>query len=73
MYKVELRRRPQESLQKIPVQERSTIITALMDLEKNPRPAGVEKVRGTDLYRIRHGNYRFVYAIDDKEQLVTIV
>lgn len=73
MYKVELRLRPQKSLDKLAASERSRLISVLSELEKNPRPAGVEKVRGAELWRIRDGKYRIIYAIDDKEQLVTIV
>ncbi len=73
MYKVELRLRLQKSLAKLPASERQQLISVFTGLERNPRPGGVEKVRGTDLYRIRHGPYRFIYAIDDKEQLVTLV
>ena len=73
MYKVELRLRLQKSLAKLPVSERQKLITVFSELERNPRPGGVEKVRGTNLWRIRHGNYRIVYAIDDKEQLITLV
>jgi mRNA-degrading endonuclease RelE of RelBE toxin-antitoxin system len=73
VYKVELRLRLQKSLARLPASERQKLISVFSDLERNPRPGGVEKVRGTDLYRIRHGNYRFVYSIDDKEQLITLV
>ncbi len=73
MYRVELRRSVQKSLEKIQSQERSNIITALLELEKNPRPRGVEKVRGTELWRIREGDYRIVYSIDDFEKVITVV
>jgi mRNA interferase RelE/StbE len=73
VYKVELRLRPQHSLERLPAVERSRLIDVIAELEKNPRPAGVEKVRGADLWRIRTGKYRIIYAINDAEQLVTIV
>jgi mRNA interferase RelE/StbE len=73
MYRVELRLRPQKSMEKIPAPNRVELINVLSELENDPRPKGVEKVRGTELWRIRAGNYRIIYAIDDKEQVVTIV
>lgn len=73
MYKVELRLRLQKSLDKLPAQDRMRLLNVLKSLEKEPRPGGVEKIRGADLWRIREGKYRIVYAIDDSEQLVTIV
>lgn len=43
-------------------------------LAKEPRPPGVKKLKGTieDLYRIRVGDYRMVYVIDDIIRLVDI-
>ncbi len=44
------------------------------ELEKNPRPYGVEKLAGEEnLYRIRSGNYRIVYQIQDRKLLVLLV
>jgi mRNA interferase RelE/StbE len=44
----------------------------LTNLCQNPRPSGCEKLAGTDGWRIRVGDYRILYAIDDKIKLVTI-
>jgi mRNA interferase RelE/StbE len=46
-------------------------IVSLADI---PRPAGCKKLRGyKDLWRIRVGDYRVVYRLDDAKALVTIV
>jgi len=43
-------------------------------LSKNPRPSGVEKLSAEDdLYRIRAGDYRVIYQIQDKVLLVLVV
>ena len=73
MYQVELRRSVQKSLEKIQTQERLKIISALLELEQNPRPRGIEKIRGVELWRIREGDYRIVFSIDDNEKMITIV
>ena len=73
MYKVELRRNAKKALDRIQEQEHPKIISALLGLEQNPRPLGVEKVRGTELWRIREGDYRLVYYIDDGEKIITVV
>jgi mRNA-degrading endonuclease RelE of RelBE toxin-antitoxin system len=57
VYEVELRRNARKALDKIQPQERSRIISALLELEKNPRPRGIEKLRKTELWRIREGDY----------------
>jgi mRNA interferase RelE/StbE len=43
-------------------------------LAENPRPSGVKKLKGNegDLYRIRIGDYRIVYSIDDGIKIVDI-
>jgi mRNA interferase RelE/StbE len=73
VYRVELRRNAQKALDKLQIQERFKIISLLLELEQNPRPKGVEKVKGTELWRVREGDYRMVYYIDDKQKMITIV
>ena len=73
MYKVELRRRVRQSLDKLSEKDRRVVITALESLEQEFRPRGAEKIRGTELWRIRKGDYRAIYYIDDREQTITVV
>jgi mRNA interferase RelE/StbE len=73
MYKVELRRQAQRALDKLPKSDFQSVIGAIKDLAQTPRPRGIEKVKSTGLWRIRQGDYRIVFAIDDNEHLITIV
>jgi len=73
MYKIDVRRRAQRALDKLPKSDFQAVIEAIRDLAQTPRPRGIEKVKTSGLWRIRQGDYRIVYAIDDKERLVTIV
>ena len=73
MYKVELRRRAQRALDRLPKADFQAIIEAMKELAQIPRPRGTEKVKSTGLWRIRKGDYRIIYAIDDNQQLVTVV
>jgi mRNA interferase RelE/StbE len=55
-----------------PIQKR--IVKRLKTLQTNPRPQGVKKLAGEDnLYRIREGEYRIIYTIQDKALTVLIV
>ena len=48
-------------------------ITATIDgLAHDPRPPGAVKLAGRGDYRIRVGDYRIVYAVDDEERLVIV-
>jgi mRNA interferase RelE/StbE len=41
-------------------------------LALEPRPHGAVRLAGRDDYRVRVGDYRVVYAVDDDERLVTV-
>jgi len=50
----------------------SRIAAAIDALANDPRPTGTAKLAGRNDYRIRVGDYRIVYAVDDDEHLVLI-
>ena len=57
----------------IAVVARTHIFSAIVALAENPRPVGFKKMEGyRNLYRIRVGQYRIVYEIDDKASLVIV-
>ena len=50
------------------------IVKRLKSLRENPRPQGAKKLAGEDdLYRVREGDYRIIYTIQDKELIVLVV
>lgn len=51
---------------------RDRIRTAIDGLAVDPRPVGGITLAGRDDYRIRVGDYRVVYAVDDAERLVIV-
>ena len=54
-------------------QDRTRIVAKISALAENPRPRASEKLAGyDDRYRIRQGNYRVIYEIDDDASHVTI-
>ena len=73
MYKIELRRRVQDKLDSLPQSDREMVTDTLLSLEENPRPRGVEKITGKELWRLRKGDYRVVYDINDDAKIVTLV
>ena len=63
-----------KNLGKLPADIRQRIREKVRNLEGDPRPPGVKKLKGmTDYYRIRVGEYRVIYAIKDDILLVIIV
>jgi mRNA interferase RelE/StbE len=72
-YKVVFRKSVARDLRPIPNRDLKKILTAIESLSEDPRPSGIEKLSGQDKYRIRQGNYRIIYEINDKEVLVVVV
>ena len=60
-------------LEALPVKDRKRIAVKIQRLAANPRPNGTEKLSGYDKYRLRQGDYRVLYAVDDAGETVLIV
>ncbi len=73
MYRIELRRKAQRSLDRLPETDFDAVLSAVKDLANTPSPKGVEKIKSAGLWRIRQRDYRVIYSIDDKQQLVIVV
>lgn len=72
-YRVVLARSGERDLSGLPEATQDRLIRAVDALAANPRPSGVKKLRGTkDLWRIRVGDYRVIYRVDDGKRLVDI-
>jgi mRNA interferase RelE/StbE len=55
-----------------PIQKR--LVKRLKTLRDNPRPYGLKELAGEEnLYRIREGDYRIIYRIEDKKLIVLVV
>ena len=72
-YQVRLRRAAQKELDRLTGRDYQAVARVISVLEQNPRPKRLKKLAESGLWRIRAGRYRVVYAIDDKEGLVTVV
>ncbi len=63
----------QKQLNKLPNAIATRIEDKLMELEQDPRPAGCKKLKGRDAWRIRIGDYRAIYEINDGQLIVTVI
>ena len=64
-YEIEIEKSALKVLQKIPTSDRNKIINSIEGLAFDPRPHGAKKLSGRDGWRIRIGNYRVIYEIED--------
>ena len=71
-YRIVIERKAQEEAHTIPAKYRSAIDKEILSLALNPRPHGSKKLTEKEGYRIRVGNYRILYTIDDKVKAVVI-
>jgi mRNA interferase RelE/StbE len=72
-YSVSILRSAQKSLGSIPSAFQDRIVTAIRRLASNPRPPGVKKLAGRDAWRIRAGDYRVIYEIEDADLMILVV
>jgi mRNA interferase RelE/StbE len=62
-----------KDLRSIPNKQVARILKRIEALKVEPRPSGVEKLSGQELFRIRQGVYRILYEIRDDELIVVVV
>jgi mRNA interferase RelE/StbE len=73
-YSVTILRKVQKELAELPVPVFEIVEQKLLGLRDNPRPVGCKKLKGpTDIWRVRSGDYRILYEIDDSAKAVTII
>lgn len=72
-YRVSIRRKAQKQLDRIQEQHRERIISDVFALADDPRPPGSRKLRGREEWRIRTGDYRAIYTVDDDAREVLVM
>ena len=71
-YQVILPKAVQKQLNQLPQDLKQRIVAALMRLQEDPRPVNSLQMKGSQGYRLRVGDYRVLYDIDNKEEIVTL-
>lgn len=73
-YRIEIKRLARKVLLALPQAYRSRIAEAIDALANDPRRPGTRKLAGSEsLYRLRVGDYRVVYEIEDERLIVVVV
>lgn len=73
-YRIEIAAQARKEIVALPKAVLRRVDARILSLSDNPRPHGVKKLTGDeDFYRVRVGEYRIVYQINDKVLLVLIV
>ena len=72
-YAVLILRRAQKELADLPSDVYENAKEAIANLAEEPRPQGCRKLTGREGWRIRSGDYRIIYEIDDARSTVTVL
>jgi len=73
-YRISIRKQALKELEALPKNESRKVIAAIDTLANNPRPAGCKKIKGEHefIWRIRVGDYRVLYKIEDVIKVVEV-
>jgi mRNA interferase RelE/StbE len=72
-YKIIVKRSVTKDLRNIPKKDIQRILAAIKDLANNPQPPQSKKLSGQERYRLRQGNYRILYSIEDEKLVISVV
>ncbi len=72
-YTIEWSNKAKKSLRKLPPNIQNRIKEAVDNLANESKPLGCKKLVGNTSYRIRVGNYRIIYDIEDDVLIITII
>ncbi len=72
-WRVEIVRKAEKEYLSLPPDVKKRIRSRILSLESNPRPPGSKKLKETDYYRLRSGDYRVVYSIYTEDKLIRVL
>jgi mRNA interferase RelE/StbE len=71
-YSLLIKHSAEKELRDLPKADLRRIMQRIRQLAVEPRPKGCEKLFGDNSYRVRQGDYRILYTIDDARRLVEV-
>ena len=72
-YRLTLRQSAVKELESLPRRDLARVMSRIKVLADNPRPPAYEKLSGQERYRVRQGDYRILYEVNDAHEVVTVV
>jgi mRNA interferase RelE/StbE len=72
-YRIDLPPKVRKELDALPDKFAKQIGSKIDALSENPRPPNSIKLQGQEAYRIKSGNYRVIYEIDDGAKIVSVL
>jgi mRNA interferase RelE/StbE len=72
-YEITVLRTAVKSVEKLPKEVQDRIVEAIAELAETPRPTGSKQLIAREALRIRVGDYRIIYEVDDESKTVQVV
>jgi len=72
-YRLLIKSSAAKELEALPRKERRRVADRISHLAVDPRPLGSEKLSDEEKYRVRQGDYRILYSVDDADLSVVVV
>ena len=73
MYTVQVSKRASQEIAKLGRDLQVRVVARIELLAQDPRPSGCKKLAGSEYWRIRIGEYRVVYSIEDQQLMVLVI
>jgi len=71
-YRVRIEKQASKALEKIDVVIRKRIVEVIRSLADNPKPPGSKKMKNREGWRVRIGDYRVIYGVNDERSFVSV-
>lgn len=72
-YRITIKKSAAKELEYVPRKNLRRIVKRIRSLAEDPRPQGSQKLSGQEHFRVRQGDYRIIYSVDDKDLSIDIV
>lgn len=72
-YKLVIKKSAKKEISNLPKKDLHKIISKIQSLKENPTPIGSRKLSGQNKYRIRQGDYRILYSIEDYLKILSVI
>ena len=72
-YKIDIKKSAVKEIEHLPGRDIRNVLNKISSLAQNPRPHDSKKLSGQEKYRVRCGDYRILYSIEDNVLVVYVV
>jgi len=72
-YRLRITETARREFRRLPAHTRERVRHTIEALADDPRPHGCKKLRGVEAYRVRVGDYRVIYDVDDALQTIMVL